>query len=324
MPELKRGHDRGLPAIARAREDRRSGRTRWTMQAGIVAGACVLGGLLAHTLIQARDVRADRQTLLSKQRAVAATLGAEWTPLRDRLESDILEAAKAYAGDRVEPEARKGDFRSQPGLYLRMRVADAVDPAAIRKVAADAKKDAFAGCLLREPNDRGARGEADAGAFAEQPWNLGQAYTATRILTDEWLQSLKDADDDLRMRVFKDQYEKAVALEIPFAIEIVKRASFFLLVLDEDTPEAAPLAAEDAGRTPEEALQLVLHPARVMLFQLADGKPILRLRRSADARVVPAGERMITDPEIRDAMQRQANNCALARAVETALRLPAP
>ncbi len=258
--------------------------------------------------------------LLSKQRAVGATLGAEWEPLRDRLEADILEAAKAYAGDHIEPEARKGDFRTQPGLYLRMRVASAVDASNIRKIAADAQKDAFAACLLREPNDRGVRGEIDGGAFAEQPWNLGQAYSATRILTDEWVQSLKDADDDLRMRVFKDQFEKAVMNEIPLAIDIVKRASFFLLVLDEDTSDAAPYA--DGGRTPEESLQLVAHPTRILLFQLGDNKLTLRLRRSADARVIPAGERVVTDPEIRDAMQRQANNCALARAVEAALRTP--
>jgi hypothetical protein len=30
----------------------------------------------------------------------------------------------------------------------------------------------------------------------------------------------------------------------------------------------------------------------------------------------------VTDDEIRDAMQRQANNCALANLVETALRNP--
>ncbi len=319
MVDLKRG--RGLPAIVKAREERAAGRSRWTMRAGLVAGGCVLGGLLVHLFVQDHDLKADRQTLLSKQRAVEATLGAEWDPLRDRLEADILEAAKEYPGDHVDPEARKGDFRSQPGLYLRMRVAEARDVASVRRVAADAKKDAFATCLLREPNERGVRGEIDGGAFAEQPWNLGQAYSATWILTDDFTQSVKDADDDLRMKVLKEEYEKAVRDEIPFAIEIVKRASFFLLVLDEDSPLAAEYA--DAGRTPEEALQMVGHPTRVFLFQLSDGKETLSLRRSADARVIPAGEHVVTDPEIRDAMQRQANNCALARAVEASLK-PAP
>jgi hypothetical protein len=298
------------------------------MQAGVVAGLCVLGGLLAHMLVEAHDLRADRQALLAKQRAVQATLGAEWDPLRARLEDDILTSAKDYTADQIEPDARRGDFRTQPGLYLRMRVADARDVATVRHIAGDAKKDGFAGCFLREPNERGIRGEIDGGAFSEQPWNLGRAYSATWTLTDEWAQLVKDADDDLRMRVLKQQYDKAVREEIPLAIDIVKRAQFLLLVLDEDArpglsggaPGPPGEVPGDAGRTSEEELQLVLHPARVFLFRLPDNKVALRLRRSADARVIPAGEHLVTDPEIRDAMQRQANNCALARAVEAALR----
>jgi hypothetical protein len=273
--------------------------------------------LIAHNVVTARELRADRQGILAKQRAVATTLGTEWYPLRDRLEGDIVGAAAEYKGDHVEPEARTGAFRSQPGLYLRLRVAEASGPAVVRKVAVDAKKDGFVGCLMREPNERGARGEIDGGAFADQPWNLGQAYAATRILTDEWVQGVKDADDDLRMRVFTEQYKKAVDQEIPFAIEILKRASFLLLVLDEDVPEARAFA--DGGPMTVEALELTLHPARVHVFELDKNKEILRLRRSAEARVIPAGEQVVTDPEMRDAMQRQANNCALARRVEAAL-----
>src|SRR5581483_6838253 len=179
-----------------------------------------------------------------------------------------------YPGDQIDADAKKGDFRTQPGLYLRMRVADARDAVTVRRIAADAKKDGFAGCFLREPNERGIRGEIDGGAFAEQPWNLGRAYSATWTLTDEWAQLVKDADDDLRMRVLKQQYDKAVREEIPLAIDIVKRAQFLLLVLDEDVP-VPPDPAGDAGRSPEEALQLVLHPARVSLFRLPDNKPIL-------------------------------------------------
>jgi hypothetical protein len=316
MADLRRG--RGLPAILKAREERSSGRSRWTMQAGIVAGACVVGGLVAHLMVQDHDLRVGRQGLLAKQRAVERTLGAEWNPLRDRLEDDILEAAKDYPGDRIEPESRTGDFRTQPGLYLRMRVADAKDAAAVRRYAADAKRDEFASCLLREPNERGLRGEIDGGAFAEQPWNLGRAYSATYILTDDWAQTVKEADDELRMRVLEEQYEKTIRSDIPLAIDIVKRAGFFLLVLDEDTPDAKPYA--DGGPLTEEALQMVAHPARVFLFRLPDNKETVRLRRSVDARVIPAGERVVTDPEIRDAMQRQANNCSLARSVELALK----
>jgi len=320
MAQLKRRKGRGLPAIERSREDRAAGRSRWTTQAGLLAGAVVIAGLVVHKVVSERELEGDRQALLARQRAVAVTLGPEWFPLRDKLEADVLEAAKDYAGDHVDPQARQGAFRTQPGLYLRMRVAEAKDAASVRSVAADARKDAFAACLLREPNDRGARGDADAGAFAEQPWNLGQAYAATRILTDDWVGEVKAADEDLRLRIFTRQYDKAVKDEIPLAIDVVKRAQFFLLVLDEDVPEA--VKPTDGGAVTEEALQLVAHPSRVHLFDLTSGKEILRLLRTGDARVIPAGERAVADAETRDAMQRQANNCALARRVDEAIAPP--
>ncbi|HEX3344592.1 MAG TPA: hypothetical protein VHS09_08460, partial [Polyangiaceae bacterium] len=141
-----------------------------------------------------------------------------------------------------------------------------------------------------------------------------------RILTEDWVNEVKDADDDLRLRIFSRQYDKAVTDEIPLAIEVVKRAQFFLLVLDEDSPDAVKPA--DGGPLTEEALQLVPHPSRVQLFDLASGKEILRLLRTGDAQVIQAGERAVADEETRDAMQRQANNCALARRVDEALTPP--
>jgi hypothetical protein len=311
-------HSRGLPAIERAREDRQQGNTRWTTQAGLLAAAAVIGGFVAHWIVSERELTSGKQSLLAKQRAIAATLGAEWYPLRDKLESDVLTAAKEDPTDLVDPRARRREWRSQPGLYLRMRLADARDTEHVHAAAADSRKDAFAACLLREPNERGIRGELDGGAFAEQPWNLGQAFSATRILSDEWVRVVKEADDDMRLRIFRDQYEKAVRDEIPLAIDVVKRAQFFLLVLDEDVPEA--FAYADGGVMSEEALQLVGHPAHIHLFELPSGKEILRLKRSGEARVIPAGERVVTDPETREAMQRQANNCALAARVEEAVK----
>lgn len=283
-----------------------------------MALAVLIGGFVANKCVSERELQSGQQALLAKQRAVAATLGKEWFPLRDKLEAEILGAAKGdYQGDLVDPQARTGAFKTQPGLYLRMRLADARSVESIRKVAADAKKDAFAACLLREPNERGVRGEIDGGAFAEQPWNLGQAYAATRILTDDWVGEVKSADDDLRLRVFQEQFDHAQQREIPVAIDVVTRAQFLLLALDEDVPEAA--AYVDAGTFTEEALQMVPHPTRVHLFDLSSGREILRLRRVGGAQVISAGERAVTDEETRDAEQRQANNCALARRVDEAL-----
>jgi len=316
MVDLRKG-PRGLPSIAHAREVRAHRGPTWTMQAGLVAGGAVIAGFVAHLVVSARDLSSTRDALLAKERAVAATVGAEWFPLRDRVEAEIASAAQPYPGDHIEPEARAGQFRTQPGVYLRLRLADAAGGHDIGQIAAGAKRDAFVACFLHEPNERVKHGDFSGGAIAEQPWNLGQVYAATRILTEDWVRAVKDADEAMRLRVFSEQYDKAIRDEIPLAIEIVKRAQFFLLVIDEDVADAN--GAADGGPMTEEALQLLAHPARVTLLDLRSNKELLRIRRSGGALVVPAGERQVTDPETLSAMQRQANNCALAGLVDDAL-----
>jgi hypothetical protein len=284
------------------------------MQAGLVAAGAIFGGLILHTIVNSREMSKEKRALLAKQLAIKTTVGTEWVTLRDRLQADLSVAARPYPGDQVDSQAATDALRSKPGLYLRARLADVTAGKDFEQLALDSKRDAFAGCFLRERNERGIRGEIDGGAFAEQPWNVGQAYEATEILDEAWSSSVEQATEPLRLRLLREQIDQAVRTEIPIAAEIVRRAKFFLLVLDEGSVE--PLPPEDGGVAAEEALQLVAHPARVFLFDLQTDRPLFRLRRSADARVIPAGERSISDLEIREAMQRQANNCLLARAVE--------
>jgi hypothetical protein len=316
MSDLHKGA-RGLASIAKLREERSRRGSRWTMQAGLVAAGAIVVSLIAHTVVEHRDLSEGRRALLAKQAAVEEVFGARWAALRDRIESDIVREGGDYAGDRIEPEARTGAFRTEPGLYLRLRVRDTAPRENLARAAAVARRDALVACLLREPNDAAVRGDADAGAFAEQPWNLGRAYAATRILTADWASEVRSLDEPMRLRVFDEQYEKAVRTEIPVAVDIVTRARFFLLALDED--DGAQVRQGDGGPPIEEELQLVAHQARVALIDLKSDKVLFRLRRLGSARVMQAGERAVSDPETLDAMQRQANNCALGRAVESAL-----
>jgi hypothetical protein len=309
---------RGLASIREAREDRQRGKySRATPNMWLFVLLALVATLVVYRLIAGHTLDRDKHALLAKQRAVAATLGKEWFPLRDQLEKATLEAAATFQGDFVDSETARWDFRSLPGIYLRLRVAEAKDAASLRRAAAGSTKDSFAACLLREPNQAAARGEADASAFAEQPWNLRQAYAATRVLSDEWNDEVKEAGDDLRLRVFQQQYDKAIREEIPLAVEIIKRAQFFLLVLDEDPEDARALA--DGGPVTEEQIQLVGHPARVHVVNLKNGNTLFRLRRSGEASFMFAGERAVTDLETRAAMQRQVNNCALAQQVQAAI-----
>lgn len=324
MVDKKR--DIGLKAIRGAQDDRRRGKpARISGPVWLAAGGAILLSVVIAWALSGRALAKAKADLLAQQRAAVKTVGAEWAPLRDKLEGVAVEAAGAYPGDLVTPEVARWDFRTAPGLYLRLRVEDARDVASIRKHAAGSLRDGFTACLLRHEGGRIqalARGDVDAGSGAQdQPWNLRQAYAATRVLGDAWASEVENASDDLRLRVFEEQYEKAKKEEIPLAIEIVKRAKVFLLVLDEDVPEAKDVPG-DAGAV--EALQQVPHPVRVLVVNLENGKLEARVRRNAVGEFMIAGERAVTDPEVRAAMKRQVNNCALAEEVKNALGKSAP
>jgi hypothetical protein len=319
----ERQKERGLQAINEGREQRLAGRfTQVTGRGWLVVAAGLIASLLVYRLVAGRELENRRTALLAKQRAVEATVGKDWAPLRDRLERFILDHGGPFDADRVEPEAHAWANHVATGVYLRTRLADTKSVDTIRTAAQDSARDAFTGCLLRTENTALAKGDGDAGAFPDQPWNLRQAYAATRILSPDWVTQVKEADDTLRLRIFEQQYDKAERDEIPKAIEIIKRADFFLLVLDESADDPAdekPLWTDGGVDTAEEAVQLAPHWARVFVLDLQKDKEILRLRRHAEAKFVFAGGRQVTDDETLDAMKRQVNNCALAQEVRSAV-----
>ena len=310
----------GLKSIHEAREQRARGKhSRASPNLLLYAVVAIAAILLGYRFFATRQLDRSKEALLSKERAVEVTVGREWFPLRDKIEKFVLDAAVGeWPGDFVDNGA-KWDFRSAPGIYLRIRLADARDPTSLHKAAQGSLKDGFVGCLMREPNAGAARGDVDAGPFAEQPWNMRQAYASTRILTADWINDVKASGDDLRLRVFEQQYEKAAREEIPLAIDLIKRAQFFLLVLDEDPPAAKG----DGAPLTEEMLQLVPHDARVRLMNLRDGSgtELARMRRRAEGTAISVSGHEVTDPETRQAMQRQVNNCSLALQVQSVLAL---
>ena len=323
--------DIGLKAVRTARLERATNKHgRISGKAWLVALSAILTVAIGAWLFNDRTLANQKEDLLSKQRAAITTVGAEWFPLRDKMEATTLKAAREFKGDFVDPEAASWDFRSLPGIYLRLRVEDAADVGRLRKSADDSARDSFVGCLLRENNPTAAamaRGEADAGSgWNDQPWNLRLAYFATRVLTDDWANEVKEARDEINLRVFVQQYDKAKDNEIPLAIDIIKKAQFFLLVLDEDVPEARDLttdAGRNAGQVTWRELQQVPHPTRVHLVDLRRNKEIVRLRRESEADFRFAGERTVRDPSVLAAMKRQVNNCALAQDVWAAIKPPA-
>jgi hypothetical protein len=329
----EQNHPRGLVAIEESKANRRAGRlaaipTRfwlWTLTV-LVAWA------IFYWRKTQGEIESDKAALFAKQRGVVAELGAKFDPLRQRIEDWTVQSSGAYGGDLVASELKGWDFATQPGLYLRLRLRDAASPEAIRKSAMSSLRDGFTACLFREPNADPASGppckashDCAPGTFCNevdhcmppaQPYNMRTAYHGTRILGEDWTVRLRSASDDMSMRLLTREFESAVKDDIPLVIDILTRAQFFLLVLDEDPAEAFA-----TDRPALEAIQALPHPARVHLFGLKAGleKPLLRVRRDVAGKFMPTGETAPTDPEILAAQQRQVNSCQLALSVREAI-----
>jgi hypothetical protein len=323
-------HVRGLVAVEESRERRKQMRIPaipgrfWLWTATILAAWAIFYWRTTQGEIESRKAK-----LLAQQRGVVAELGPNVLPLRDRIEAWVLGLAKPYTDDRITDEARALKFASVPGIYLRVRLADAGDVKTLRRASDDSLRDAFTGCLYQEPNVDPASGppckatrdcpkgtfcnEADHCVAPAQPYNMRAAYRGIRVLTEEWTVRLRTADNDKEMLLLEREYDTSVHDDIPLAIDLLTRAQYLMVVLDE--------APEGKRTLPVEELQKLPHSARAALYNLKSDKdePLLRIRRDVDATFVPAGESSPRDQRILDAQQRQVISCQFALLVKAAL-----
>lgn len=332
--EEQKPRARGLRSVQQAREARASGKQRWPSVKFWGYAALVLAvGAVLQWKWSAGEIESKRQKLMANQRAVAAELGPRWFPLRDKIEGWTMELAKDAGAEVVDAEAlAKWDFRERAGIYLRLRVEDATTAESIRTGARGSLRDGFTGCLVTGQNPMPAAGQAckrtrdcpahefcneqDHCSRPAQPFNLRVAYRTMYLLSDEWVREVQDAGTELRLRLFQTNYEDTVHDDVPVAVDLLTRAQYFLLVLDE-TPKGAALPAGDAGAAAAEAVQAMDHHARVGVWRLSDGKLVLRVRREAAGELL--GVSPTVDEKIAAAAQRQTNNCALALSVRRAM-----
>lgn len=331
MPPSADERPRGLPSLAQSKQDRASGKVRYpsTKFWGWAAIVLAVTGIV-HWKRSQGEVESTRSTLLAKQRAVVTELGPRWFPLREKIERWSLELAKEPGGEVVEKNVLASwKFLDKPGIYLRLDVDQAASPDTLRKAANDSLRDGFTACLFRADNKNQLSGkeckrtrecamgeicnELDRCAPPAQPYNLRVAYRALRVLSDDFIRDVQDASGDLELRKYVLFFEDTVQDEIPIAIGLLERAQYFTLVLDEPVDNLKV----PQGSSKSEALRSVVHPSRVGIWRLSDGKLVLRVRRTPDVELKQSG--MPLDERVMLAQQRQALSCALAGSVRDAM-----
>jgi len=322
---------RGLPSLQQSREDRSAGKMRYPAPKvwGWIGIVMAVTAIVYWKWTQGR-VESDRSGLLAKQRAVVVELGPRWFPTRDKIERWTLELAKNPGPEILEKDILKSwDFRDKPGIYLRLDVEQATDADTIRKAANASLRAGFTACLFTIENKNQLSGkdckltrdcaageicnELDHCAPPAQPYNLRVAYRALRILSEDWIREAQDANGELRLRTFQEFFEDALRDDIPIAVDLLARAQYFALVLDEPVDKLD--VPKDISRS--EALRTVPHASRVGIWRLSDNKLVLRVRRTPDVDLKQAGPPI--DERVFAAQKRQALSCALASSVREAM-----
>jgi hypothetical protein len=341
---------RGLAVLEQSRTERRraltAGRVRlrggapqfwiWTLVIFAVFG-------VIYWNVAQRQLQTARSEVLARQRAIKQELEPRLLPLRDRLEGWVVELAGPWNGDRVEPGLTVERLSRSNGIYLRLLEKNAHSPEDIRKGMQVSLHDGFTSCLFqREEHYKPANSkpchsiaQCDSGLICNdwnlcapptQPYNLRMMYRGLRVLSPSWGDELHQASDDYQVRVFSRDLDKAFKDDVPIAIEMITRAKYFTVVLDEEPkgkPSAAAPSGQDAGLDREELrVQLVPHPVRVGIWELESGKQLLRMRVDSGADVMPIGRSHMTEPRVMEAQQRQANNCGIALDVKERLSSP--
>jgi len=322
--------ERGLKVVGETREERNKiTRPPWKVVAWF--GLPLVVALAMYFRWDLNHTEAARQELLARQRAVDVELGAKWYPLRDSVERMTTELASGPSEDLVETaELAKIDFQAQGGIYLRVANEQAKDAASVREAAKKSLRDGFTACLMHTSGEDPMSGkecqmsrECGPGELCNeflhcakpgQPYNLRLAYKALFILTPEWVRDVQDADSELRLRALKATFDDANALEFPVAVDLLTKAKFFLVLVDERSAPA------DADKDDEDVLAGKTWWTRIGLYRLSDDKPLLRLRREAKGTLM--GGSPVADRGVAAARVRQARSCELALDVRRALGDP--
>jgi hypothetical protein len=329
--------ERGLPSLNQARAERR----RALVYGKVALRAMpphfwlwVLIGMAAFGVIYWRvaegKLESRKSAVMAKQRAIAKALGPKIQPFRDQVEGWARELAADGPADFVSDHGALRDLREAPGVYLRLRRENTQSAKQIRKAAQASLLDGFTACLFVSPTvpmeGTACRLTSDCQpgqlcnewnvcAPPPRPYNMRLAYRALRVLSSDWTDELHEAETELAVDAYDRDLDSVAKHDVPVAVEIMSKARFFTLVIDEEPEGGLPELKPDAGETAEERLQRLPHFARVGVWDLATKAPLVRLRTRASAEFVAMGAHGAVSPESKAAQSRQANNCALALAV---------
>lgn len=254
----------------------------------------------------------DRAALLASFRAQRASITERDEQALTRDEALLAREAGPYAGDVVvdalKQPAAIDALLAEPTVYVHGPIDGFARTSRIAATATDSRKDPFLLCLVDPPSSRSegvvlskvrsAYGGTVLEAKTPNVRRLHAAEAGAHLLSRAFEQRIELARDARELTVLRAELDPEVVEEAKAAM----KAKTLLAVMDEPGSSNAP-AELDGERA---------HSARVIVLDLADGKPLLRLRLPVDPAVWSA--------KARSEYASGLDQCSLALDVARALR----
>lgn len=271
------------PDLAPARYQADARRTfapnrRWGLFA--LGVATIAGFFLIQVYGRVRAREALRAELLARYEAEAAPTAAEVNAFVERLNGWI--AAAGQEGSTPETYATTGfswsEMHDWRGLYLRIEAEHTRDPAQIAQAARGMTRDAITRCLGVSPVS--ARG----------------LYDLAQFLEPAWVQSIRDEEDTMTLRVLEDEMNRRLRRDVPL-VRSMLRSHYFLLVVTHGGRSDGPVDA--------------------YVYDLDRGALLMSTRTHAGGYLLPVriGEARGPWPSEADLSRSGAQDCSIAGAL---------
>lgn len=337
----------GLPALNESRAvRRRQVATGKTAIGGIpprlfLFGLLIIavGGFLYFRSAQS-ELEEQRSRIMAKQRAVTQALGPKLVPMRDLVEKGMRGLLEDPFEKQVAEDVNFSKLFAEPGIYFRLRAEDAQDVETARKAAQRSLRDGFTSCLIRDDKaplpTEGKKckqsQDCEPGELCNEfkvcqrpssPFNMRLLYRALHVLSDQWTAEVRDAGTELALVAYERGLDSVTEVDIPVAIDVYQRAEYAVVVLDEDPEGGLPKQVGEGFESEAERVQRSEHEARVGVWSIPEGELLAKVKVSAAGELRDVGAQASRGgPEARAALERQANNCALAMDVRNQLMQP--
>lgn len=273
--------------------------------------SCISLIALAYYYSYNRELGGERQRLIKERSALSAALADDYGTLRGKIEPwAVALATQQWPGDFVDAEARTMTWRERPTVYLRLRAADAKSNEDVHREAKLTSLDGLSACLLRSKGPG--------------PWAWGDIAARAEFLGADFARDVRDTTNDLRLRNLAyalDQYREK---DFPEARDGSKLSEYAVIAIDEDPaqiPATSPAFGADASV--HQKILATEHAIRLSVRRIADGKELLRLRRTPSATLMQVAGDSTAAAAGLEVRRIQAAGCALANeALELAGRAP--